>query len=75
MEYVGTMLVSSGDIAEVAGVTADCVRLWEKAGKLPKARRTLGHHRRWHVREVAPLLAAEGYTVPAAWSAALEVAA
>ncbi len=69
------MLVSSGDIAKAAGVIADCVRQWEAKGKLPKASRTLGGHRRWHVRDVAPLLTAEGYEVPASWSAALAVAA
>jgi DNA-binding transcriptional MerR regulator len=69
------MLVTSGDIAETAGVTADCVRRWESGGKLPKASRTLGGHRRWHVRDVAPVLMAEGYDVPAAWYAALGVAA
>lgn len=69
------MLVSTGDIARVTGVSLGAVRLWESAGKIPVALRSLGEQRRWHVRVIVPVLMARGYDVPAEWRAAATEAA
>ena len=61
------MLVSVDDVAHAFGVSCESVRAWENDGKIPKAQRTLGNHRRWRTEELAPLLTSRGFEVPAAW--------
>lgn len=48
-------LLTPGQVAELFGVDGRTVTRWARAGRLP-ARRTLGGHRRFRLRDVAPLL-------------------
>ncbi len=61
------MVISVADVARAFGVDPDTVRIWETSGKLPKASRTQGGHRRWNASDIAPLVVAKGHPVPAAW--------
>lgn len=65
---MSTMLLSLPDLAAAFGVDRKTIRNWERDGKIPKASRTLGNHRRWNSAEVAPILVARGYAVPATWT-------
>lgn len=42
--------------AEILGVTIDCLRKWEEAGKI-NATKTLGGHRRYDLDEINLILA------------------
>lgn len=48
-------LLTSGEVAELFGVTRRTIDRWEEAGKL-EAQRTLGGHRRFPASEVYGLL-------------------
>ncbi len=65
------MMLSTKQIADVCGMSTDAVLDWEHAGKIPAAIRTFGNHRRWRSEEVAAVLLARGYEVPAEWSQAV----
>lgn len=65
------MVLSVADVARAFGVDPDTVRVWEGLGKLPKASRTFGGHRRWNATEIAPLVIAKGHPVPASWGVAV----
>ncbi len=47
-------LITPRKAAEILGVTTDCLRKWEMAGKI-KAVKTLGRHRRYVMEEVVKL--------------------
>lgn len=50
-------LLTSGEVADLAGVDRKTVVRWARDGKLPATVRTLGGHRRWAESEVRAALA------------------
>ena len=48
--------VSPTQLASALGVTASTVRRYEEAGKIPRAKLTLGGHRRWRRADVEDLM-------------------
>lgn len=57
-------LLTSGEVAEMFGVSARTVDRWEEAGKI-QARRTSGGHRRFPASQVREILDRLGREVPA----------
>jgi len=62
------MVLSIPDIAVAFGVCTRTIRRWEQIGRIPKASRTLGGHRRWDSATLIPALVEGGYAVPASWN-------
>lgn len=51
--------VSIGVLADRFGLSPQTLRVWERAGRIPRAWRTAGGHRRYgadHVRAIAALM-------------------
>lgn len=57
-------LLRPQDLARLLGITRDAVAAAEEAGRLPRASRTPGLHRRWAPVDVVDHLRARGATVP-----------
>lgn len=64
------MLLSLSDLMAAFGVGRDAIRDWERDGRLPRASRTPGNHRRWSAVDIARILVARGYAVPKTWGVA-----
>ena len=62
-------MIGSADLAAAFGVDLKTVHNWERAGKIPAAKRNPGErgHRRWRASEAAKVLRAHGRDVPAGW--------
>lgn len=61
------MLLAVRELVRAFGVDKAVIHDWERDGKLPKAGRTLGGHRRWKAETIAEILGANGLPVPESW--------
>ena len=62
-----------GPLADRFGVSPESLRVWERQGLIPHARRTPGGHRRYgveHVRALEHLLVCAPADAASGWSAA-----
>ena len=58
--HAGGLALSVGQLASRAGVRADTIRYYERAGLLPRPRRTDGDHRRYGAADLDRLLFIRG---------------